>query len=127
MTQLRFRVGGLTHLDKFELQEQMARQVGDEGDAVVRFEEAPVREGAFGEPVTLIVVVGGIALKGLIAYLVLRNRQDHFKETIEVEYPDGRRVSHTVKCSIAKDRPVSDQIVEALSRVTDIPVPELTA
>ncbi|TMR94277.1 hypothetical protein [Nonomuraea basaltis] len=111
-------MGGLDYDDKLELEEQTD---------LVAFEEAPMREGASGEAVTLIAVVGGIALKGLIAFLVMRSSKDRFKKRIEVEYPDGRRVVYTVEFEMVKDRPVEEQVMDALSELSGVPVPELTA
>jgi hypothetical protein len=126
MGQLRLRLGGLGYDDKLELEEQVSEHVGDQNDVFVEFEEASVPPGSYGEPVTLAVVVGGLAIKALIAFLVLRNRPDRFREKIEVVYPDGSRATHTIDIVLSKDRPASEQVLEALSKLVGAPVAELT-
>jgi hypothetical protein len=130
MAQFHYRISGLSYLDRLELEEAMAKSPAEASSgpdsAAVRFEEKPVPAGSVGEPVTLIAVVGGLALKGLITYMVLRGNTDHFKERIEVEYPDGRRVSHTVDTKLSQERPAVDQVLEKLTALTKIPVAQLT-
>ena len=126
MAELQFRVDGLTYLDKLELEEQLQQQVGSEADNLVEYEVSTPPEGAFGEPVTLAVILGGIALKGLIAWWVLRNRKDRFKERIEIRLPNGTWVTYTVEFEIAKDQPLSEQVLQALSDLSGLPIPQLT-
>ena len=127
-----YRVGGLSYLEKLELDEELPKHL-PEGVAAsteaasIKFEEQAVPPDAAGEPVTLAVVVGGLALKGLIAYLLLRDKKDHFSETIEVEYPDGRRVTHTIDCAITKERPAADQVLDKLAKVMQVPIGQLTS
>lgn len=115
---MRVVLEGLSHLDRMELEEQLRPYREDDSDAVVELREKTTPTGSFGEPITIIAIIGGLAIKGLIAYLVLRNPKDEFRETVTVEYPDGRKVTHTIEFVVEKDRPVSDQVIEHLSAMT---------
>jgi hypothetical protein len=130
MTASRFRVSGLTYLNKLEIEEELKKQPSggqatfDEGE-LIDWEEEPTPPGAFGEPVTLTIVVGVLALKGLAIWLGRRARPDVYEGEFEVEYPDGKREKYKLKFTISKDRPVSDQILEHLASASGLPLAEL--
>jgi hypothetical protein len=130
MASLRFRVSGLTYLNKLEIEEELNEQPGgrqptsDEGE-LIEFEEEPPPAGAFGEPVTLTIVVGVFALKALAIWLGKRPRPDIYEGEFEVEYLDGTRKKCKLKFTISKDKPVSDQVLEHLASASGLPLAEL--
>jgi hypothetical protein len=130
MTSPRFRMSGLTYLDKLEIQEEMNKQLGgkqptsDEGK-LIEFEEEPTPPGTFGEPVTLTIIVGVIAIKALAIWLGKRTPPDVYEGEFEVEYPDGTRKKCKLRFTISKDKPVSDQVLEHLASVSGLPLAEL--
>jgi hypothetical protein len=123
-------MSGLTYLNKLEIEEELNEQLGakqptsDEGE-LIKFEEEPAPAGALGEPVTLTIIVGVIALKGLAIWLGKRTRPDIFEGEFEVEYPDGTRKKCKLKFTISKDQPVSDQVLEHLASASGLPLAEL--
>ena len=119
------RVGGFNQLERHELTEQLDKDYGKSIADRVSFENEPIPEGTSGEPITLIAVVGGLALKGLIAYLVLRGKSNRFKGTFEVQRPDGTRERYTVEHEINEGSPASEQIVEKLAAMANIPAAQL--
>jgi hypothetical protein len=130
MTSPRFRMGGLTYLNKLEIEEELTKQLGgkqfasDEGK-LIEFEDEPKPPGTFGEPVTLTVIVGVIALKALAIWLGKRPRPDVYEGEFEVEYPDGTRKKCKLKFAVSKDKPVSDQVLEHLASASGLPLAEL--
>ena len=130
MTSPKFRMSGLTYLDKLEIEEELNGQLGgkqstsDEGE-LIEFEEEPKPPGTFGEPVTLTIVVGVIAIKALAIWLGKRPRPDVYEGEFEVEYPDGTRKKCKLKFTISKDKPVSDQVLEHLASASGLPLAEL--
>jgi hypothetical protein len=122
------RVEGLRKLDRLELEERLRTLAteGHDSSQLVRFEESGTRDGEFGEAITFVVIGGVLVLKALIAYWVTRDRHDRFKESLEITKPDGSRMKYRLDFKIDRNVPLDEQVVHHLSRISDLPIAELT-
>lgn len=110
-TSVTLRISGLTDDEAIELEEAVGRDA-------VRLEREPIPEGTFGDLglVTGAVLISAVALKGLVAYLMLRHRGKSFEEKVEVETKKGRFV-RTVTWRDTSGEPVDVALAAALSDV----------
>lgn len=120
-------VHGLSNLDVVEFRELLADGYDERVAEDVGVDtERPV-DGGSGEPVTISIIVGAVALKALIAFLVVRNSGQHFSEEIEIRQPNGTVIKRRVSFRIRSGIPLGDQLLEELSTISDLPITEFVA
>jgi hypothetical protein len=109
------RLRGLRKIDALELREQLP-----EGSAT--FDEAPIPDGAYGEPATITAafVFGAYVFRAVSAYLERKNGDRPFDRVIEIEKPDGTRIVERIR------RAEGESVEDALRRVLD-GIPETSA
>jgi hypothetical protein len=94
------RIIGLDRLDEKELSTLI-------GTGDVEFDTIKVPGGTYGEPGTIIavIIISVAAIKGLTAWLMKKRRQKTVEQTIETEYPDGRKERKVIRVDVSSSDP----------------------
>lgn len=112
MTDPLLLVPGLTPLEQLELEETLKQDVDFRPD-----ELSPDQHGEF-LTATAVVAVSTLAIKALAAWLAKSHGRDNtLEEQIEIELPDGTKISHKFA---VKSRSASELPAETASALSEL-------
>lgn len=86
-----------------------------ETDSNFSFEEEEIPDGALGEPATFMLLAMGIST--LAAYLLKKNNDESFEETISIKMPDGTIETRTVKWIKSSSEAPGSEIIAQIQSV----------
>lgn len=88
------------------------------GPENVRFDVLPAEQTTYGEPVTIAIVgLTGLAIGGLVAYLLKGRRSGHVTIShIRITTPEGSMELFDVELEFMEEEEASEQLLNALQR-----------
>lgn len=106
-----FEIGGLSDLDREELQDILKDQV--------QFDEPEVPEGTLAEPATIaaIVTLGSGVLAAFAIWLSKRRRSYLWQETVRIQHPDGRIEERRLTVKASSEAEAKAEILQQLGQM----------
>ena len=113
------RVHGLDRVEASELIDEVIA-TGVDGAAVHTVEEPDVA-GRYGEPTTIVAILAITALKGFIAWLALRQRNQRVQAKLEFVSETGATTRIELDVSVPVGEDAREKVVGALLERSDLP------
>lgn len=115
MPEAKLQLSGLSDLEVLDLEQSLGaglvqRQARERG----KYEAGAL------EPISATVILTGMAIQALAAWLLKNRKRQRFRQQVNVEYPDGRKETRDIDIDLSEEE-AKENVVKALLQQLKLP------